>query len=49
MTKILVMFTSPGTLGGVFTGQCLQILNVYVYRGQNSCLKPWNNENSFYV
>ena len=49
MTKILVMFTSPGTSGGVFTGLCFQILRVHVYRAQNWCLKPLNHENSFYV
>ena len=49
MTKILVMFTSTGTSGGVFTGLCFQILRVHVYRAQNWCLKPLNDENSFYV
>ena len=46
MTKILVMFTSPGTSGVVFTGLCFQLLRVHVYRAQNWCLKPWNHENS---
>ena len=49
MTKILVMFTSTGTSGGVFTGLCFQILRVHVYRAQNWCLKPLNHENSFCV
>ena len=49
MTKILVMFTSPGTSGGVFTGLCFQLLRVHVYRAQNWCVKPWNHENSVYV
>ena len=49
MTEILVMFTSTGTSGGVFTGLCFQILRVHVYRAQNWCLKPLNHENSFCV
>ena len=49
MSKILVMFTSTGTSGGIFKGLCLQLLRVHVYRARNWCLKPWNNENNFYV
>ena len=49
MTKILVIFTSPGTSGGVFTGLCFEILRVHAYRAQNWCLKPWNDENIVYV
>ena len=49
MTKILVMFTSTGTSGGVFTGLCFQILRVHVYRAKNWCLKPLNHENIFCV
>ena len=49
MTKILVIFTTPGTSGGVFTGLCFQLLRVHVYRAQNWCVKPWNDENSVYV
>ena len=44
MTQLLVIFTSPGTSGGVFTGLCFEILRLHAYRAQNWCLKPWNDE-----
>ena len=38
MTQILVIFTTPGTSGGVFTGLCFEILRLHAYRAQNWCL-----------
>ena len=49
MTRILVIFTTPGTSGGLFKGLCFEILRVHAYRAQYSCLKPWNDENSVSV
>ena len=49
MSKIPVIFTSPGTSGGVFTGLCFEILRLHAHRAQNWCLTPWNDENSVSV
>ena len=49
MTKILVIFTTPGTSGGFFRGLCFQILRVHAYRAHSRCPNPWNDENSVYV